>query len=76
MATSGNIEKKIAGNSYGGYYIGVDWKVNSQSTANNSSNVTATVYIRSTGNGFTINSSTSKSITVTIMVLNILVLIQ
>lgn len=66
MATSGNIEKKIAGNSYGGYYIGVDWKVNSQSTANNSSNVTATVYIRSTGNGFTINSSTSKSITVTI----------
>ncbi len=25
MATSGNFEKKIAGGSTGGYYVGIDW---------------------------------------------------
>lgn len=66
MATSGNFEKKIAGGSSGGYYVGVDWKVNSQSTSNVSSNITASVYIRATGNGYNISSSASKNISLTI----------
>lgn len=66
MATSGTIEKKFHGGSTGGYYFGIDWKVNSQSTANNSSNVTASVFIRSSGNGYTISSTASKNITLTI----------
>ena len=66
MATSGNFEKKIAGGSTGGYYVGIDWKVNSQSTSNISSNITASVYIRSTGNGYNISSSASKNISLTI----------
>ena len=66
MATSGNFEKKIAGGSTGGYYVGIDWKVNSQSTSNVSSSVTASVYIRSSGNGYTISSSASKNISLTI----------
>ena len=66
MATSGTIEKKFHGGSTGGYYFGIDWKVNSQSTSNNSSNVTASVFIRSSGNGYTISSTASKNITLTI----------
>lgn len=66
MATSGTIEKKFHGGSTGGYYFGIDWKVNSQSTANNSSNVTASVFIRTSGNGYTISSSATKNITLTI----------
>lgn len=66
MATSGTIEKKFHGGSSGGYYFGIDWKVNSQSTANNTSNVTASVFIRTTGNGYTISSSATKNITLTI----------
>ena len=66
MATSGNIEKKFHGGSTGGYYIGIDWKVNSQSASSNSSNVTATFYIRTSGNGYTISSSASKNVTLTI----------
>lgn len=66
MATSGTIEKKFHGGSSGGYYFGIDWKVNSQSTTNNSSNVTASVFIRSTGSGYSISSSATKNITLTI----------
>ena len=68
MALSGNFETKIAGSSStaSGYYIGVDWKINSQSTDNNTSNVTASTYIRSTGSGYTIVSSVSKNIGLTI----------
>lgn len=66
MASSGNIEKKFHGGSTGGFYVGVDWKVNSQSTSGNSSNVTATVYIRASGSGYTISSSASKNVSVTI----------
>lgn len=66
MATSGTIEKKFHGGSSGGYYFGIDWKVNSQSTANNTSNVTASVFIRTTGNGYSISSSATKNITLTI----------
>lgn len=65
-ASSGNIEKKFYGGSSGGYYIGIDWKVNSQSVSSNSSNVTATFYIRSSGSGYTISSSASKSVKITI----------
>lgn len=67
MATSGNIEKKFHGGSSGGYYIGIDWKVNSQSTSGTgSSNVTADFYIRSSGSGYSISSSASKNLTLKI----------
>lgn len=65
-ASNGTIEKKFAGGSSGGYYIGIEWRVNSQSTSSNSSNVTATTYIRSSGNGYTISSSASKTVSITI----------
>ncbi len=61
-ASSGNIEKSFRT----GYYIGLDWKINSQSTSSNSSSVTATVYIRTSGSGYTISSSASKDVSVTI----------
>ena len=66
MALSGNFETKFGGGSSGGYYIGVDWKVNSQSASSNSSNVTATVYLRTSGNGYSISSSATKDVSVTI----------
>src|SRR5699024_6723056 len=50
----------------GGYYIGIEWKVNSQSASSNRSNVTATTYIRSSGRGYTISSSASKTVSITI----------
>lgn len=62
MASSGNFETKFAG----GYYIGVDWKQTEQNTTNNTSKVTATVYIRSTGSSYTISSSAQKAIKVVI----------
>lgn len=65
MALSGTIEKQFHG-SGSGYYFGLEWRVNSQSVASNSSNVTATVYIRTQGNGYTINSSAQKTVSVTI----------
>lgn len=66
MALSGTIERQFHGGSGGGYFIGLDWRVNSQSVGSNSSNVTATVYIRTTGNGYSISSSASKTVSVTI----------
>lgn len=65
-AGSGNIEKLFHGSSSYGYRIGIDWKVNSQSVSGNSSNVTATVYIRTTGSGVSISSSASKAVSITI----------
>ncbi|MEG0908762.1 MAG: hypothetical protein RSH78_00165 [Bacilli bacterium] len=62
MALSGNIEKVIRT----GYNLGIDWKVNSQSASSNSSNVTATVYLRSTGSSYTISSSAAKDVSITI----------
>ena len=62
MASSGNFETKFSG----GYYIGVDWKQTEQNTTNNTSKVTATVYIRSVGSAYTINSSAQKTIKVVI----------
>lgn len=63
MAT---IEKKFAGGTNGGWYIGIEWYVNSQSSDSNSSNVTATMYIRAQGSGYTISSSVSKNVSLTI----------
>lgn len=61
-----NVESKIAGGSTGGYYIGVEWTVNSQSSNPPKSNVTASVYVRSSGSGYTISSTASKDISLTI----------
>lgn len=65
-ASNGNIEKLFHGSTSYGYRIGIDWTVNSQSTSSNSSNVTATVYIRTTGSGVTISSTTTKDVSITI----------
>lgn len=66
MARSGNIEKLIVSRGAGGYYMGVDWKINSQSKDNRTSNITASVYIRSSGKDYKIVSSVSKKIGLTI----------
>lgn len=60
------IEKKFHGGSTGGFYFGIEWKVNSQSVSDNSSSVTATVFIRASGSGYTISSSANKNISLTI----------
>lgn len=62
MASSGNFETNFSK----GYYIGVDWKQTEQNTTNNTSKVTATVYIRSIGSGYSISSSAQKTIKVVI----------
>lgn len=49
-----------------GYAIRVVWEVTSQSVANNTSSVTAKVQLVSLGSSYTINSSASKSGTLTI----------
>lgn len=62
MATSGTIQQAIRT----GYRIQIAWTVNSQSVANNTSTVTAKVQLVSTGSSYTINSSVSKSGSLTI----------
>ena len=62
MADSGTIQEAIRT----GYRIQIAWTVNSQSEANNTSNVTAKVQLVSTGSSYTINSSASKSGSLTI----------
>ena len=62
MATSGTIQQAIRT----GYRIQIAWTVDSQSVANNTSTVTAKVQIVSTGSSYTINSSASKSGSLTI----------
>lgn len=49
-----------------GYQVIIDTKVNSQSAASNNSNVTVAVKLKSLGSSWTINSSASKSGSVTI----------
>lgn len=66
MAKSGSFEKKFAGRTSGGYYIVLDWTINSQSTSNNSSNVTAKLYVESRGNGYSISSTATKNFSITI----------
>lgn len=62
MATSGTIQQAIRT----GYRIQIAWSVDSQSVANNTSTVTAKVQLVSTGASYTINSSASKSGSLTI----------
>ena len=62
MAASGTIQKAIRT----GYNIQVVWTVDSQSVENNTSTVTAKVQLVSTGSSYTINSSASKSGSLTI----------
>lgn len=62
MASSGTIQAAIRT----GYRIQIAWTVDSQSVANNTSTVTAKVQLVSTGSSYTINSSASKSGTLTI----------
>lgn len=62
MAASGTIQEAIRT----GYRIQIAWTVDSQSVANNTSTVTAKVQLVSTGSSYTINSSASKSGSLTI----------
>lgn len=62
MATSGTIQQAIRT----GYRIQIAWNVGSQSVVNNTSTVTAKVQLVSTGSSYTINSSASKSGSLTI----------
>lgn len=62
MASSGTIQSAIRT----GYRIQIAWNVTGQSVANNTSTVTAKVQLVSTGSSYTINSSASKSGTLTI----------
>lgn len=62
MASSGTIQQAIRT----GYRIQIAWNVDSQSVANNTSTVTAKVQLVSTGSSYTINSSASKSGSLTI----------
>lgn len=62
MAASGTIQQAIRT----GYRLQIAWSVGSQSVANNTSSVTAKVQLVSTGSSYTINSSASKSGSLTI----------
>ncbi len=62
MAASGTIQAAIRT----GYRIQIAWTVDSQSVANNTSTVTAKVQLVSTGSSYTINSTASKSGSLTI----------
>lgn len=62
MAASGTIQAAIRT----GYRLQIAWTVGSQSVANNTSSVTAKVQLVSTGSSYTINSSASKSGSLTI----------
>lgn len=62
MASSGTITQAIRT----GYQIKIAWSVGSQSVANNTSSVTVKVQLVSTGSSYTINSSATKSGSVTI----------
>lgn len=62
MAASGIIQEDIRT----GYRLQIAWTVDSQFVANNTSTVTAKVQLVSTGSSYTINSSVSKSGSLTI----------
>lgn len=59
MATSGSTYKTFGTN--GGYKFILEWKRNSVNVSNNTSNVTVTLYLQSSGSSYTINSSAAKS---------------
>ena len=62
MAASGTITESIRT----GYQLKIAWTVDSQSVANNTSSVTVKVQLVSTGASYTINSTASKSGSMTI----------
>lgn len=62
MASSGTITESIRT----GYQLKIAWEVGSQSVANNTSSVTVKVQLVSTGSSYTINSTASKSGSLTI----------
>jgi len=59
MATSGSTYKTFGTN--GGYKFILEWKRNSINISNNTSNITVTLYLQSSGSSYTINSSAAKS---------------
>ena len=62
MASSGSFQNTFRT----GYTLRVEWKVNSQSIANNTSSVTVTAYLVSGGSSYIINSSAEKTINLVI----------
>lgn len=62
MAASGTIQQAIRT----GYRLQIVWSVDSQSVADNTSTITVKVQLVSTGSSYTINSSASKSGSLTI----------
>ena len=59
MATSGSTYKTFGTN--GGYKFILEWKRNSINISNNTSNITVTLYLQSSGSSYTINSSAVKN---------------
>lgn len=62
MASSGSFQNAFRT----GYALRVEWKTNSQSIDNNTSSVTVTAYLVSTGSSYNINSSASKTVNLVI----------
>lgn len=63
MASSGSFQNVFRA----GYTLRVEWKINTpQSIENNSSSLTVTAYLVSGGSSYTINSSASKTVKLTI----------
>lgn len=58
MASSGSFQNTFRT----GYTLRVEWVTNSQSIADNTSNITVTAYLVSSGSSYTIKSSASKTV--------------
>ena len=58
MASSGSFENVFKT----GYALRVEWKINSQSVEDNTSNITVTAFLVSKGSSYTINSSYQKTV--------------
>ena len=62
MASSGSFQNTFQT----GYALRVEWEVNSQSVANNTSSMTVTAFLVSLGSSYTINSNYSKDVSLSI----------
>lgn len=62
MASSGSFQNAFRT----GYALRVEWKINSQSIDDNTSSVTVTAYLVSSGSSYIINSSASKTVNLVI----------
>lgn len=62
MASSGSFQNTFQT----GYALRVEWEINSQSVANNTSSLTVTAYLVSLGSSYIINSNYSKDVTLSI----------